>query len=70
MARKWTYCVASCKRMHAISEMHTPLPIADANFFYIYQSDQWLAGPLYVDIGIYVIAKSQAEKQNVSVISY
>ena len=36
----------------------------------IYQSDPWLAGPLYVDTEIDVIANSQAEKQNVSVISY
>ena len=44
-----------------ISELHTPLPIAYANFFYIYQSDPWLARPLYVDFEIDVIAKSQAE---------
>ena len=53
-----------------ISELHTPLPIAYANFFYIYQSDPWLARPLYVDFEIDVIAKSQAEKLNVSVMSY
>ena len=57
-----------------ISELHTPLPITNANFFTSISLIRDLPNLciiyVYVDIGIDVIAKSQAEKQNVSVTSY